>query len=66
MMTTFSQAYFNGDIDTIEKLLINDYKGDIEVYDFGQVDEVDNIKIKGLQLIDEQQLSDKYDLSIEF
>ncbi len=65
-MTTFSQAYFNGDIDTIEKLLINDYKGDIEVYDFGQVDEVDNIKIKGLQLIDEQQLSDKYDLSIEF
>lgn len=67
LMTTFGQAYFNGDIDTIEKLLINDYEWDIEVYESpDQMGEIEIMQIKGLQQIDEQQLLDKYELSIEF
>lgn len=67
LMTTFGQAYFNGDTDTIEKLLINGYEWDIEVYESPeQVDEMEIMQIKGLQQIDEQQLLDKYELSIEF
>lgn len=67
LMTTFGQAYFNGDADTIEKLLINGYEWDIEVYESPeQVDEMEIMQIKGLQQINEQQLLDKYELSIEF
>ncbi len=67
LMATFGQAYFNGDIDTIEALLINGYEWDIEVYESpDQVDEIEIIQTKGLQQIDEQQLLDKYELSIEF
>ncbi len=67
LMATFGQAYFNGDIDTIETLLINGYEWDIEVYESpDQVDEIEIIQTKGLQQIDEQQLLDKYELSIEF
>lgn len=67
LMITFGQAYFNGDADTIEKLLINGYEWDIEVYESPeQVDEMEIMQIKGLQQINEQQLLDKYELSIEF
>lgn len=67
LMTTFGQAFFNGDTDTIERLLISGYEWEIEVYESpDQMDEIEIMQIKGLQQIDEQQLLDKYELSIEF
>lgn len=67
LMTTFGQAYFNGDIDAIEGLLIDDYEWEIEVYESpDQVYEIEIMQIKGLQQIDENQLLDQYELSIEF
>ena len=66
-MATFGQAYFKGDVDAIEELLIDDYEWEIEVYESpDQVDEIDILQIKGLQQIDESQLIDQYELSIEF
>ena len=67
LMTTFGQAYFSGDIKEIKELLIDDYEWEIEVYESpDQVDEIEIMQIKGLQQIDENQLLDKYELSIEF
>lgn len=67
LMTTFGQAYFSGDIEEIKELLIDDYEWEIEVYESpDQVDEIEIMQIKGLQQIDESQLIDQYELSIEF
>lgn len=67
LMTTFGQAYFSGDIEKIKELLIDDYEWEIEVYESpDQVYEIEIMQIKGLQQIDESQLIDQYELSIEF
>lgn len=64
LMTSFGQTYFNGDIDTIEKFLVNDYQWGIETFEFTA--QADIVGINGLQQIDEQQLLDHYELSMQF
>lgn len=67
LMADFGQVYFNGDIDSIGKFLVNDYEWDIDAYESpGQADELEIIQIKGSQQIDERHPLGRYILSIEF
>lgn len=66
LMTLFCTAYFEGDDDTVKGFLVNDYEWNLEVYgDAAHADEVEIIQIKGLQQIDEGNLTDHYNLSLE-
>ena len=67
MMTTFYQAYFTGDVDTIRGLVIKDYIWSLDVYgDPAHADEVEILKLKGPQAVIVQDYSDGYDMSLEF
>lgn len=67
LMTDFSRAYFNGDIDAIGKFLVDDYEWGVDAYESpDQADELEMIQIKGFRQIDERHPSDRYIMSIEF
>ena len=67
LMTSFYTAYFGADIDTIKKLTTINYEWSLDAYsDPEHADEVEIIQIKGLQNIDESNVLDRYNLSLEF
>lgn len=66
LMTLFYTAYFGGDIDTIKRLMAENYEWSLDAYgDPEHADEVEIIQIKGLQNIDERNVLDHYNLSLE-
>ena len=64
LMEAFGQAYFCGDVDSIKKFLVEDYEWDIDTYEYTV--QADIVRVKGIQQIDEQNLRDCYELSIQF
>ena len=67
LMTTFYQAYFAGDTDTIRGLVIKDYIWSLDVYgDLDHADDVEILQLKGPKAVIVQDYPDSYDMSLEF
>lgn len=67
IMTLFYTAYFDGDVDTIKQYLVKDYQWNPDVYEDPQhASEVEIKGIKGLNGIDELNIEDQYEVSLEF
>jgi beta-lactamase regulating signal transducer with metallopeptidase domain len=71
LMTKFYVAYFSGDTDTIKSLMVDDYKSNpimndnLDVYDTDKLSDIEIRQIKGLANIDEENLYEPHNLSLE-
>ena len=61
----FAGAYFNGDVDAMEKFLASTYEGPVDAFEGTGV--VSGLTVKGLSDTDEKKMEDgKYVVSLEF
>lgn len=65
VLEAFAEAYFDGDIDTIQKFLVSTYEGEIEIYK--GTGAISDLTVKGLSDADEKKIENgKCNVSIEF
>lgn len=63
----FAAAYFDGDADTLKKYLTSPYEGDIDTYDtYEGTGTVNDFIIKGLPEAGEENVKNKWEISLEF
>lgn len=64
-LENFAKAYFDGDVDAIQKFLASTYKGDVEIYEGTGV--ISDLTVKGLSDTDEKKIENgTCTVSIEF
>lgn len=64
-LENFAEAYFDGDVDAVQKFLASTYKGDVEIYEGTGV--ISDLTVKGLSDTDEKKIENgTCTVSIEF
>lgn len=65
VLEAFSEAYFNGNVDAVQKFLASTYEGPMDTYE--GTGEISDWTVKGLSDTDEKKIEDgKCNVSLEF
>ena len=65
VLEAFSEFYFNGNVNAIQKILASTYEGEVDTYDGTGI--ISDLTVKGLSDIDEKKIENgKCNVSIEF